>query len=102
MQRIAEYQEHTIQTVKDIASDFIEAEKEVIDSFFQSKADRHNINLSEVWNWYNPQRIFENNTVMVNNSTNYLSIKYHQILRITKLKTTGFDLIFNPVYNFYY
>ncbi|HEX7143363.1 MAG TPA: hypothetical protein VF222_12885, partial [Nitrososphaeraceae archaeon] len=27
-QRIAEYQEQTIQTVKDIASDFIEAEKE--------------------------------------------------------------------------
>lgn len=70
-QQIAEYQEHTIQTVKDIASDFIEAEKEVIDSF-QSKADRHNVNLSEVWDWYNPQRIFENNTVMVNNFTTYL------------------------------
>ena len=29
-QRIAEYQEQTIQTIKDIASDFIEAEKQVI------------------------------------------------------------------------
>ena len=28
-QRIAEYQEQTIQTIKDIASDFIEAEKQV-------------------------------------------------------------------------
>ena len=39
-QRIAEYQEQTIQTIKDIASDFIEAEKQVIGSF-QSQVDRN-------------------------------------------------------------
>ena len=39
-QRIAEYQEQTIQTIKDIASDFIEAEKQVIKSF-QSQVDRN-------------------------------------------------------------
>ena len=39
-QRIAEYQEKTIQTIKDIASDFIEAEKQVIKSF-QSQVDRN-------------------------------------------------------------
>ena len=39
-QRIAEYQEQTIQTIKGIASDFIEAEKEVIGSF-QSQVDRN-------------------------------------------------------------
>ena len=38
-QRIAEYQEQTIQTIKDIAFDFIEAEKQVIGSF-QSHLDR--------------------------------------------------------------
>src|SRR5215207_6877370 len=32
-QRIAEYQEQTIQTIKDIASDVIEAQKQVVDSF---------------------------------------------------------------------
>jgi hypothetical protein len=32
-QRIAEYQEQTIQTIKDIASNFIEAEKQVIALF---------------------------------------------------------------------
>src|SRR5687767_15101514 len=32
-QRIAEYQEKSIQTVKDIASDVIEAQKQVVDSF---------------------------------------------------------------------
>ena len=32
-QRIAEYQEQTIQTVRDIASDCIEAQKQVIGSF---------------------------------------------------------------------
>ncbi len=32
-QRIAEYQEKTIQTIKDIASDFIEAQKQVVRSF---------------------------------------------------------------------
>ena len=49
-QRIAEYQEQTIQTIKDIASDFIEAEKQVIGSF-QSQLDR---NSNGVWDLYNP------------------------------------------------
>ncbi len=66
-QRIAEYQEQTIQTIKDIASDFIEAEKEVIGSF-QTEVDRNN----GVWDLYNPQRIAENHAVMVNNFTSYL------------------------------
>ena len=65
-QRITEYQEKTIQTVKDISSDFIEAQKEVIGSF-QSQLDR-----SGVWNLYNPERIAENNAVIVNNFTSYL------------------------------
>ena len=67
-QRIAEYQEQTIQTIKDIASDFIEAQKEAIISF-QSQVDR---NSSGVWDLYNPQRIAENNAVVVNNFTSYL------------------------------
>ncbi len=67
-QRIAEYQEQTVQTVRDIASDFIEAEKQVIGSF-QSQVDRNNIG---VWDLYNPQRIAENHAVMVNNFTSYL------------------------------
>ena len=72
-QRIAEYQEQTIQTIKDIASDFIEAEKQVIGSF-QSQVDRNsggNTN-GGVWDLYNPQRIAENHAVMVNNFTSYL------------------------------
>ena len=67
-QRIAEYQEQSIQTIKDIASDFIEAEKQVIGSF-QSQVDR---NSNGVWDLYNPQRIAENHAVMVNNFTSYL------------------------------
>ncbi|HEY6657336.1 MAG TPA: hypothetical protein VIZ62_02285, partial [Nitrososphaeraceae archaeon] len=67
-QRIAEYQEQTIQTIKDIASDFIEAQKEAIGSF-QSQVDR---NSGGVWDVYNPQRIAENHAVMVNNFTSYL------------------------------
>ena len=67
-QRIAEYQEQTIQTIKDIASDFIEAEKQVIGSF-QPQVDR---NSNGVWDLYNPQRIAENHAVMVNNFTSYL------------------------------
>jgi hypothetical protein len=67
-QCIAEYQEQTIQTVKDIASDFIKAEKQVIKSF-QSQIDR---NTNGVWDLYNPQRIAENYVVMVNNFTSYL------------------------------
>ena len=75
-QRIAEYQQQTIQTIKDIASDFIEAEKEAIGSF-QSQVDRNssgNVNSSsnELWDRYNPQRIAENYAVMVNNFTSYL------------------------------
>src|SRR5918994_3220960 len=75
-QRIAEYQEQTIQTIKDIASDFIEAEKEVIGSF-QSQVDRNssgsvNSSSNGLWDMYNPQRIAENYAVMVNNFTSYL------------------------------
>jgi hypothetical protein len=73
-QRIAEYQEKTIQTVKDIASGFIEAEKEVIGSF-QSQVDRNsgvNSSSNGLWDLYNPQRIAENHAVMVNNFTSYL------------------------------
>jgi fructose-1,6-bisphosphatase/inositol monophosphatase family enzyme len=66
-QRIAEYQEQTIQTIRDIASDCIEAQKQVIGSF-QSQVD----NNSGVWNFYNPQRIAENHAGMVNNFTSYL------------------------------
>jgi hypothetical protein len=67
-QRIAEYQEETIQTVRDIASDYIEAQKQVIGSF-QSQVYRNN---NGVWNWFNPQRIAENHAVAVNNFTSYL------------------------------
>jgi hypothetical protein len=77
-QRIAEYQEQTIQTIKNIASDFIEAEKEAIGSF-QSQVDRNssssgNVNSSSngLWDLYNPQRIAEDHAVMVNNFTSYL------------------------------
>jgi hypothetical protein len=70
-QRIAEYQEKTIQTVKDIASDFIEAEKQVIGSF-QSQVNRNSGNSNGLWDMYNPQRIAENQAVMVNNFTSYL------------------------------
>jgi hypothetical protein len=65
-QRIAEYQEKSIQTIKDIACDVIEAQKQVVGSF-QSQVDR-----SGVWDFYNPQRIAENYAVMVNNFTSYL------------------------------
>ena len=74
--RIAEYQEKTIQTVQDIASDVIEAQKQVVDSF-QSQQQQvngnSNVNFNRLW-WdlYNPQRIAENNAAMVNNFTSYL------------------------------
>ena len=68
-QRIAEYQEQTIQTIRDIASDYIEAEKQVIGSFQSQQLDR---NSNGVWDLYNPQRIAENYSVMVNNFTSYL------------------------------
>ena len=69
--RITEYQEKTIQTVRDIASDFIEAQKEVVGSF-QSQVDNNRGNFYAFWDLYNPQRIAENNAVIVNNFTNYL------------------------------
>ena len=69
--RITEYQEKTIQTVRDIASDFIEAQKEVVGSF-QSQVDNNRGTFYAFWDLYNPQRIAENNAVIVNNFTNYL------------------------------
>ena len=71
-QRITEYQEKTIQTVKDIASDFIEAQKQVVSSFQSQQVDNNRGNFYAFWNFYNPQRIAENNAVMVNNFTSYL------------------------------
>jgi len=71
-QRIAEYQEQTIQTIKDIASDFIEAQKQVIGSFQSQQVDRNSGNNNGAWDWFNPQRIAENHAVMVNNFTSYL------------------------------
>ena len=70
-QRIAEYQEQTIKTIRDIASDCIEAQKQVIASF-QSQVDRNSGNNNGVWDWFNPQKIAENHAVMVNNFTSYL------------------------------
>ncbi len=71
-QRIAEYQEQTIQTIKDIASDFIEAEKQAISSFQSQQVDRNSGDNNRAWDWFNPQRIAENHAVMVNNFTSYL------------------------------
>ena len=70
-QCIAEYQEQTIQTIRDIASDYIEAQKQVMGSF-QSQVDRNSGNTNGVWDLYNPQRIAENYSVAVNNFTSYL------------------------------
>ena len=69
-QRIAEYQEKTIQTVKDIASDVIESQKQVVNSF-QSQVENNRGNFA-FWDLYNPQRIAENNAAIVNNFTSYL------------------------------
>jgi hypothetical protein len=71
-QRIAEYQEKTIQTIKDIASDFIEAQKQVVSSFQSQQVDKNRGTFYAFWDLYNPQRIAENNAVMVNNFTSYL------------------------------
>jgi hypothetical protein len=81
-QRIAEYQEKTIQTIKDIASDVIESQKQVVDSFQsqqQQQVNGNNSNNNSInfsnglwWDLYNPQRIAENNAAMVNNFTSYL------------------------------
>ena len=79
-QRIAEYQEQTIQTVKDIASDFIKAEKQVIKSFQSQQVDRNSGNTNGVWDLYNPQRIAENYAIMVNNFTSYLLNSSHNAL----------------------
>jgi hypothetical protein len=78
--RIAEYQEKTFQTVQDIASDVIETQKQVVDSFQSQQQQVNNRNSSSgsvnfsngLWNLYNPQRIAENNSAMVNNFTSYL------------------------------
>jgi hypothetical protein len=71
-QRVTEYQEKTIQTVKDIASDFIEAQKEIVGSFQSQQVDNNRGNFYAFWDLYNPQRIAENNAVVVNNFTSYL------------------------------
>ncbi|HET7643750.1 MAG TPA: hypothetical protein VFK40_09600 [Nitrososphaeraceae archaeon] len=73
-QRIAEYQEKTIQTIRDIASDFIETQKQIVDSFQSQHGDRNsNVNFSNgLWDLYNPERIAENNATVVNNFTSYL------------------------------
>jgi len=73
-QRIVEYQEKTIQTIRDIASDFIETQKQIIDSFQPQHGDRNsNVNFSNgLWDLYNPERIAENNAIVVNNFTSYL------------------------------
>ena len=78
-QRIAEYQEQTIQTIKNIASGFIEAEKQVIGSF-QSQVVKNSGNNNGVWDLYNPQRIAENYAIMVNNFTSYLLNTSHNAL----------------------
>jgi len=78
-QCIAEYQEKTIQTVRDIASGFIEAEKQVIGSF-QSQVVKNSGNNNGVWDLYNPQRIAENYAIMVNNFTSYLLNTSHNAL----------------------
>jgi hypothetical protein len=78
-QRIAEYQEQTIQTIKNIASGFIEGEKQVIGSF-QSQVVKNSGNNNGVWDLYNPQRIAENYAIMVNNFTSYLLNTSHNAL----------------------
>ncbi len=78
-QCIAEYQQQTIQTIKNIASGFIEAEKQVIGSF-QSQVVKNSGNNNGVWNLYNPQRIAENYAIMVNNFTSYLLNTSHNAL----------------------
>ena len=78
-QRIAEYQEQTIQTIRDIASDCIEAQKQVIGSF-QSQVVKNSGNNNGVWDLFNPQRIAENYAIMVNNFTSYLLNTSHNAL----------------------
>jgi len=74
-QRIAEYQEQTIQSIKGIASDFIEAEKEVVNSFQSHQVNPNSSGVTSsygLWDLYNPQKIVENHAVMVKNFTSYL------------------------------
>ena len=78
-QCIAEYQEQTIQTIKNIASGFIEAEKQVIGSF-QSQVVKNSGNNNGVWDLFNPQRIAEDYAIMVNNFTSYLLSTSHNAL----------------------
>ena len=78
-QCIAEYQEQTIQTIKNIAANLIEAEKQVKGSF-QSQVDKHSGNNYGLWDLYNPQRIAENYAIMVNNFTSYLLNTSHNAL----------------------
>ena len=54
-----------------MASDVIEAQKQVVGSF-QSQTENNRVNFYAFWDLYNPQRIAENNAVMVNNFTSYL------------------------------
>ena len=64
--RIAEYQEKTIQTIKDIAYDVIKSQNQVIDSF-QSQQQQVNGNSSNGinfsngtwWDLYNPQELLK-------------------------------------------
>jgi len=78
-QCIAEYQQQTIQTITNIASGFIEAEKQVIGSF-QSQVVKNSGNNNGVWDLYNPQRLAENYAIMVNNFTSYLLNTSHNAL----------------------
>ena len=78
-QCIAEYQKKTIQTVRDIASNFVEAEKQAIGSF-QSQVVKNSGNNHGVWDLYNPQRIAENYAIMVNNFTSYLLNSSHNAI----------------------
>ena len=50
--RITEYQEKTIQTVKDIASDVIETQKQIVGSF-QSQIENNRGNFYAFWDLYN-------------------------------------------------
>lgn len=75
-ERVSEYQEQTIRTIQDIASDFIESEKEVV-GYFQSQVDKNGI-----WDFYNPQKIAQNYATMVNNFTNY-QLNYSNLINNT-------------------
>jgi len=75
--RITEYQEKAIQTIQDIAYNVIKSQKQVIDSFLSQQGNWNSITGLNFynglwWDLYNPQRIAENNAVVVNNFTSYL------------------------------